>query len=408
MRIGTPDDKITLPRSPEPAKRVTWPDVPPDVYELCMNDPAYRHLFNRAWFAQGLTPPSMLLGRHRQEALDKIMAGRAGGGTTNAAVAAGPAPKPAMIVDASTITRADLLNGTFERKRALLEQVLADKPARPLSGEIRVSRIDSRGVDPGALVLLPEPPDGRRFSSGAERGFFDYATRPGDKSWTLNFADPDPFAYAKTPLFAQDEIQSLEHPALIAIGERWRLESRGLIQATPLLLENVERLGAVDASGCYGNAFADPRNAAWSKAMTTLSPPTRSDLIAMAATPVADGALDTPYGRSQIAGLFTRAYAAFSGAKALSGDARCVVSTGNWGCGAFGNNPELVARVQLLAADVAGVDVLRYFAGPAARAYTNALQAHVALKASGEPIPVADVLEALFRRGYRWGRSDGN
>lgn len=39
---------------------------------------------------------------------------------------------------------------------------------------------------------------------------------------------------------------------------------------------------------------------------------------------------------------------------------KCVINTGNWGCGVFGNNLHIITIIQLLAAYLADIDLLVY------------------------------------------------
>lgn len=68
----------------------------------------------------------------------------------------------------------------------------------------------------------------------------------GAVEWHVNFADPRLFTAYGSGLFAQDEMQLAEHPALAALREalharRWPTltEERG--QATPVLVKGVQR-----------------------------------------------------------------------------------------------------------------------------------------------------------------------
>ena len=47
----------------------------------------------------------------------------------------------------------------------------------------------------------------------------------------------------------------------------------------------------------------------------------------------------------------------------MNDDAETVIHTGWWGCGAFGGNQELMALLQLLAAEWAGVDEVVFHTG---------------------------------------------
>lgn len=119
-------------------------------------------------------------------------------------------------------------------------------------------------------------------------------------AWYLNFADPHVFAYYGGPLFAQDEMQVAEHPALASVRSAMAasadeaakpLTAEGPV-ATPVLVRNVERRCRVDTEpnpaegrphGLYGNVFARSDTKAIRRATTRLDPAPASNIIAMAA-----------------------------------------------------------------------------------------------------------------------------
>jgi len=53
---------------------------------------------------------------------------------------------------------------------------------------------------------------------------------------------------------------------------------------------------------------------------------------------------------------------------------KVIIHTGNWGCGAYGGNPEIMALLQMAAARLAGIDELVYhtFAPPFTKAFKKA------------------------------------
>lgn len=103
-------------------------------------------------------------------------------------------------------------------------------------------------------------------------GMCDYAPTPRVEravEWHVNFADTRLFTAYGTGLFAQDEMQVAEHPALGALREalnarRWPTLTEECGQATPVLVRGVQRRCRVqtDANaaegrpyGLYGNRF---------------------------------------------------------------------------------------------------------------------------------------------------------
>ena len=68
----------------------------------------------------------------------------------------------------------------------------------------------------------------------------------GAAEWHVNFADPALFVAYGSSLFAQDEMQVAEHPALGALAEALRAGARVALteqggKATPVLVAGVER-----------------------------------------------------------------------------------------------------------------------------------------------------------------------
>ena len=258
-------------------------------------------------------------------------------------------------------------------------------------------------------------------------GFFDY--RPvidGDDvvEWHLNFADPDLFAYYGGGLFAQDEMQVAEHPALGALREALvaagiDARTKTVDGPTPILVTGVERRVVVatnhDASsgrphGLYGNAFAAATPDAVRRATTLVDPPTITNLVAVAAIAGGRGRYTRDEIRRTLVTAFTgfRA-AAVESARLAGGPARIVVHTGYWGCGAFGGNRVLMALLQVLAAWMAGLERLPFHTGsPGGEApLADALDLIAALT-RGTPVATEDVLAAIDGQGFRWGVSDGN
>ena len=96
-------------------------------------------------------------------------------------------------------------------------------------------------------------------------------------------------------------------------------------------------------------------------------------------------------------------------ASTTGGDAAVVVHTGWWGCGAFGGNRVLMAILQVIAAEMAGVGQLVFhFGGPGEK---GALKEAVGLlesdlAAAGE-IATTALIERLAATGFAWGVGNG-
>ncbi len=218
--------------------------------------------------------------------------------------------------------------------------------------------------------------------------------------WHVNFADPALFFGYGGGLLAQDELQALEHPVLGSVREALASEKHALTVergvATPVLVAGAERRCALDTTHLYGNAFAGAPVAAVRSALEVLRPPTRTNVIAIAAPAYGQGT----YRKEQLDQIIATAYTGFAAAVAESErlwpGVPVTVCTGFWGCGAFGGNRTVMTALQLVAARMAGVARVRFY--------------------TVRPDGVADFergaaaarapLEALLRE--RWGVSDGN
>jgi len=115
------------------------------------------------------------------------------------------------------------------------------------------------------------------------------------------------------------------------------------------------------------------------------------------------------YTRDQIVYLFCCAYTAFHSAYLEASNAgyhRLAINTGNWGCGAFGGNLELTAIIQILTANAAKIDILRYH--PFDENGTNALMVgnEIATRLIKKDFTTDQLIDSLFDMGYTWGTSN--
>jgi hypothetical protein len=281
-----------------------------------------------------------------------------------------------------------------------------------------------------AAMLLPETIDARG-AAGLVEGrpdVYDYAPTAinGALEWHVNFADPHLFFAYGSPLFAQDEMQVAEHPALGALREALAARGRDALtvepdgRPTPVLVKGVERrcrvatdcnAGELRPHGLYGNAFARADPEAIKRATARIDPPAITNILAMAAPHGGRGR----YTREEIETILVTAYSGFRAAALESqrggGPATpVVVHTGFWGCGAFGGDRRLMAMLQALAAGMAGLDRLVFHAFDPAGAKT--LQDALGLmneNLAGEPEMGLDrLLDRIAAMGFAWGVSDGN
>jgi hypothetical protein len=291
---------------------------------------------------------------------------------------------------------------------------LACPPGTRHSGPIVVTR--------WAALALPATVELAATELIVMPGYYDYQG-PSDGVWHVNFADPQLFVAYGSRLLAQDELQAAEHPALGSVREALVAEGQPALteeasQPTPVLVQDAERRCAIDTApnldagrlyGLYGNRFAQASADEVRGAVRVLQPATRSHLIAMAA-PVGSG----PYWPNQIARIAVTALTGFAAAveesrRAWPG-APVEVRTGFWGCGAFGGNRHAMTLLQVLAARLAGVDRVVFYAFDDAGldAYRTGIQHLTRVLAGGAPgEPLAALLERVADLDYQWGTSDG-
>jgi hypothetical protein len=251
----------------------------------------------------------------------------------------------------------------------------------------------------------------------AAAGYYDYAGSDAG-TWHVNFADPQLFVAYGSGLLAQDELQVAEHPALGSLREALIATERehALTEhngaPTPVLVTGVERrcvlatapdLAAGRPYGLYGNRFAAAAPEQIIAAVTPVRPPTHTNFIAIAA-PVGRG----EYMRAQLDHILATAYTGFAAAVAESArlwpGASVEIRTGFWGCGAFGGNRLVMTSLQLLAARLAGVARVRFYAFDDAGLADLRAGATVladAIAAGG------DTVERIADRDFRWGVGDG-
>ena len=272
-------------------------------------------------------------------------------------------------------------------------------PASPLPEMIPAA------VGPAPVVVTPD--------------LFEYGVGPPETmAWHLNFAHSDLFVAYASSLFAQDEMQVAEHPALGAVREA--LVAKGLEhwtrvgnEPTPILITGVERrcriATAPDAAagrpnGLYGNAFARASAAAVRAATTAILPPTISNIIAMEAPTGGSGR----YSGTEITSILTTACTGFRAAVNESRGYRTIIHTGFWGCGAYGGDRELMGLLQLLAARAAGVHTVRFHAFDSAGVEVMARALRMVESFGAGELPTASIIQRVVDRGYAWGVSDGN
>ncbi len=281
-----------------------------------------------------------------------------------------------------------------------------------------------------AEMALPATIDPTRAAGllAVRDGFFDYQPEADAQpavEWHLNFADPNLFYAYGSALFAQDEMQVAEHPVLASLREALVAEGRSARtvaagRPTPALVMGAERRVRITTdpraqrggpSWLYGIAFAEAAADEVRQATFPIDPPTITNLIAIAAPFGGHGR----YRREQIELALVTAFTGFRAAvlesrRVAGADARVIVNSGFWGCGAFGGDRVLMTMVQALAAELAGLYLLVLHIGePAGRASVQLATATLRdTLAAGRSTNTAELISRIEAMGLEWGRSDGN
>jgi len=256
-------------------------------------------------------------------------------------------------------------------------------------------------------------------------GFYDYAPEPDladAVEWHVNFADPHLFGSYATGLFAQDEMQVAEHPALGALREALLHQGASAVTVdhglpTPVLVMGVERRCSIATEpnaaeerprGLYGNHFRDASAEAIMRATQWIDPPTITNLIAMAAPSYGRG----PYRVHEIEHVLITAYTGFRAAveestRTRGTDGPVIIHTGFWGCGAFGGNRTMMAMLQVIAAGIAGIERMVFHTGVNGSTDLAAAQSMLEGLASGAPESIRERIERVASLGFEWGESNG-
>lgn len=293
------------------------------------------------------------------------------------------------------------------------------------NGELTFSRW--RGM-PLPKVLTSSNFKAQKTALEERSGYFDYEVSKQNShqiEWHLNFAHSDLFCAYGGGLFAQDEMQVAEHPALASLREALLSHKINPLtveqgKPTPILIRGVERRCAIATNpdpeqgrpfGLYGNNFAKAKTDAIRIATTPLNPPTITNIIAMEAP---TGGYDS-YSYAEIQYVLTAAFTGFLAARIESQlevpEPIVMVHTGFWGCGAYGGNRVLMALLQLLAARLAEIDLLVFHTGDSSRSRSLAAAEHILnqeLATGNENTTMSDWLRKICNMKFQWGVSDGN
>ena len=297
------------------------------------------------------------------------------------------------------------------RKQRAFEAAL--KTHKTDTGEITISHVMSNQAEMASAVLEKKP-----FTLALDKGFYDYTkAREGEDTWFVNFADPTLFVAYDSDLFAQDEIQTLEMPLLAAcclyLDERQADHITRTVtdfgEPTPYLFKDVPYWLSVNTrpvlkdgtiANIYGDEFFFASEEELAAGIKVFEGNVRGNVLAIAAP---RGRTRQPYSVAEQSQILKTLLCSYSAVREQA-SGKAVIHAGNWGCGAFGGNKELMYLAQIYAASVCGIDELVLHAvdekvlDSAKRLYENV----------DKKMGFADVVAFLRSRKYEWGEGDGN
>lgn len=311
-------------------------------------------------------------------------------------------------IDAGTLLAQFSPKIFHDKKRLLFDMALA----RGLHGPLAIRRYGE----------IPLPHKYEPFTPSTEiigrKGYFRYATSPETDDWFMNFAHHDLFHGYGHFMFAQDEVQVAEHPALACVREMMQARTDSLRPATvengsptPILIRGVQLMLKIDTRAIYGARFSHATDDTIRQSVTEIDPPTHSNILAIEA-PIHSG--NRIYTRAEIEAALRTAYAGFR-AVVLASVADCspakpiVLNTGNWGCGAYGGNRQLMLTVQILAARLAGIARVVFYCGTDSVEDVTTFDSALSHRFKFYPgAKLEHVIDRLVAAAFPWGMPDGN
>ena len=192
--------------------------------------------------------------------------------------------------------------------------------------------------------------------------------------------------------------------------------------ASPLpsvLISNVERVIHLDTRRIYGNAFARASKEDLREALHFLPAPQLINLIAIEAPKYGHGV----YTREQIEFTLMTAYSSFKAARIAArktrtlnrhrnshslhsgAPLRTIIHSGWWGCGAYGNNRQMMILTQILAAHWAQIDAL-YFHVINHDFDADVEQARATAAALLSETNLEHLLDRIQQLGLKWEQSN--
>ncbi len=319
----------------------------------------------------------------------------------------------AHLLASQTVDAGDLLTRhppqvSHAKKQLLFNAALSSG----LLGHVTISRYSEI---PLPEVYRPYAPDTEIV---ARKGHFKYVTNSGTNDWFMNFAHRDAFHGYGHFMFAQDEIQVAEHPALACTREMMLARTDKLKPCTaegnsptPILVREVQRTVRIDTRTIYGAKFARAAESTIRECVHAIHPPTISNIVAIEA-PINAG--NRTYTRQEIEAALHTAFSGFRAVvlESFAGGASnkpIALHTGNWGCGAYGGNRQLMISVQIMAARLAGISQAVFYCGTddveTIAAFESDLSGRFGLRPGA---PVNGVIGHLAAAAFPWGSPDGN
>lgn len=242
--------------------------------------------------------------------------------------------------------------------------------------------------------------------------------------WYLNYADPYLFKYYGSDLFAQDEIQTLEHPLLGSVVEYLNANHFDYMASrtfevgipTPYLIEQVPHwinvqtdvvLENGEHKSLYGHNMAEASVEVFNKGVCVCKKANDDNIIAISAPQNGHGV----YTSKQINQIVETLVSSFSAAVYRNQDSEgrertTTIHSGEWGCGVFGGNKILLFASQMICASIAGVDSLilhtkdEISVVKAQELYNFICSKHIQ--------SAADAVTTLFTQHFEWGIVENN